>query len=901
MAGPTHSQVAGAGRQPRRSVARSSSEGGSPLPREQLRSVLLVDPAPVTLVCAPAGAGKSTLLASLAADPSAAPDRGAEAAAPPAAHTVVVPLQDREDSAEGLWAAVLAALRGSGLLPDDDPLHELQAPTGDPGSGFLGDLTAAIERLDHPLRLILDDVHVLTDPAALQSLDELLLRPAHNLLLVLSTRHEPALALGRLRLTGRLRELRAAELALSEEEVAALLATDGVRISPQQVHRLHTRTEGWAAGVRIATLGLMDHPDPDRFLAAFDGTEEALAAYLAVEVFGRQPADTQEFLVRTSVCSPLPVALAALLSGRDDAGAVLAGLTRRQVLTASVAGAGDIYRYHPVLRTFLQRELAARDPEEVAALDAIAAAWYRATGDPLHALTHLRRAGDTTGIDELLRAEGFGLLLAGADQRFGRALDGLVEDQPQTDTIRLLRELVGLERRGVEPQDPAPSTAPAATTPTAAEPDRAPDDPWLHTVTEVTRLRRHILLGAADPAVDALAARLAEATGPADLRLYVDLQRGRWGLQMEAAEWAVPLMEQVARRARSAGHDGLAMAALSNLGVAELMAGQLHGARRFAEESLAIGGQRGWWREPRALAAHLVLAWLGYLQADRALAARHIEVAGAGAGPATDQRLLRSLQGCSVLIGLDAGEETATPLDRYLMTVSDGSLEEMSTAFHAHAGPLLVAAALRVGRPSTAAGLHARFCPPTTNPAEHRLQLAMLACAAGEVDRARELLTPLATGALPGRSHATRVIALLRSADLHLRRGAQLRAHDDLMTALALAEPTRLLRPFIDATERVQELLRRDMDRTGHLAGLAGEIVAGLRTPAGRDRTPLPLTPAEAGLLQELPSLLTIAEIATARGVSVNTVKTHLRTVYRKLEVNSRREAVEVARRRGLV
>ncbi len=121
-----------------------------------------------------------------------------------------------------------------------------------------------------------------------------------------------------------------------------------------------------------------------------------------------------------------------------------------------------------------------------------------------------------------------------------------------------------------------------------------------------------------------------------------------------------------------------------------------------------------------------------------------------------------------------------------------------------------------------------------------------------------------------------------------------------LLQALAIAAPTQLLRPFVDASPAVQELLRSDLDRLARADGLAARVVRFLGSADDTGEVPT-LTPAEARVLRELPSLLTALEIATAQGVSVNTVKTHLRALYRKLDVSGRREAIEVARRHGLL
>ncbi|TVP62528.1 MAG: LuxR family transcriptional regulator [Nitriliruptor sp.] len=365
-------------------------------------------------------------------------------------------------------------------------------------------------------------------------------------------------------------------------------------------------------------------------------------------------------------------------------------------------------------------------------------------------------------------------------------------------------------------------------------------------------------------------------------------------------ERSTPLLEDVGHRAEVLGRDALTLACASHLSVARLMSGALPGARQQAERALEVAARRGWWRTEKAMPAHLVLAWTGYLQADRELAGRHAGVAGTTTGAATDPRLLQSLDSCSVLIGLEAGPEPHRLLTRYLAGLREEVLAQMTPTSHAHAGPLLVQAALRIGGASAAAEVARSHTRPREAPAEQLLQQALLRHAHGDPAGALAALAPILDGEAKHPVQVTLATAQLLSADLYLQRGAELRAHQALREALSIAGPTELLRPFVDASSAVQELLRDDLDRLARTEGFAARVI----TRFGRADHPgaIPtLTPAEARVLRELPSRLTVLEIATPKGVSANTVKTQLHALYRKLGVSGRREAVEVARRHGLL
>ncbi|TVP62527.1 MAG: hypothetical protein EA340_15475 [Nitriliruptor sp.] len=356
-----------------------------------------------------------------------------------------------------MWSTILAALRNADPAPDRSSLPDLRAPSDVVDAGFLDDLAATVEQHDGDVRLILDDLHVLQDRAALQSLDE----------------------------------LRRDDLAFDGSEVAALLHAEGIEVDPAGAALLRDRTEGWTAGIRLAALLLRSHPAPGRCTAEFDGTTAAVESYLDSEGLRRQPEDVRGFLLRTSICSELPVELAAQLSGRSDAGAVLEQLARRQTFTERVVGSREVYRYHPILRSFLAAVLHDADPSQEVALHRLAAGWYRDADEPLHALEHLVRAGADTELIELLRAEGLGLVLDGQEVLLDRLLARLPADLADRDEIRLLRHFAALERRATTP-DTAP--APADLERLVTSPDR-----WVATTAAAAARREQLLGDAVEP------------------------------------------------------------------------------------------------------------------------------------------------------------------------------------------------------------------------------------------------------------------------------------------------------------------------------------------------------------------------------------------------------------------
>ncbi|HEU5386882.1 MAG TPA: LuxR C-terminal-related transcriptional regulator [Streptosporangiaceae bacterium] len=840
---------------------------------------------PLTSVTGPPGAGKTMAVAAWAASTSYP------------CTLAWISIDDYDNRPRVFWSYVVAALRRAGVA----------VPRVVPGPGrvtvdhaFLVRLAAVLAVQDPPVVLVLDDLHLLTEPVILEGLAYVLRNAGPGLHLMVVSRADPLLPLHRYRLAGQLAEIRAGDLAFSVREGGLLLAHHGVTLSVPALERVTARTEGWAAGMRLAALSLQGHSDPEQFAKELETGDSALTAYLIDEVLNVQAPAVRDMLLRTSILDNVSPDLAAELTG-DRAGAdALPALARADAFVRPL-GQGW-YRYHSLLAAVLRLKLRVECGAQVPDLYRRAARWCQRHGRLGDAVRYAAQSGDwrlAAGIvvDEFAVSQ---LIELRGHHPLAEAFRGLPRDEEWTQPQPLLVMAAIALCRGAHEAAAVPLT-------TAED-----------------------LLGRRAPG-EQTAARLAAAL----IRLALARRTGDFEMAVTASRRAEDLMTGLPAEVL-ARHPEISAQVLAGCGVIEVWAGRLDAAaERFASAAASATRQTAYERADclgylalvealrgrlsRAVerageaadamstdgddlsehvvpAANVALAWVCLLQGDTQEAHAQLKLAEAALRSCPDK--LVSALACVVAAQRRlAGGQAAPATDMIRQAGRDwspsppGWLELMLIVLESRAqetagdAPAAVATAQRAGQgPGAAAALaHAWL-------------------AAGDQQAARRALSPVG-------AESRQLEVALAEARLSYTAGDGIRGRRCLERALRLAKPEQVRLPFVLERAWLRQVLRRDPDLVQPYRELLGPSVI---TPGTAPPTMLPAAPAaplvverlsarEREVLTHASGMLSTAEIAAEMFLSVNTVKTHLRSIYRKLSATHRSEAVRRARQLELI
>jgi LuxR family maltose regulon positive regulatory protein len=862
-----------------------------PVPRPRLLRLLEAGTrGPLTVLAAPPGTGKTVLLASWIT--------GGHPPGPVAWVTV----DHGDHDPTRFWAHVVAALRASGVVPPDGPLAGLGPPPPDAVEGFLVAMVNGLAELPEPVVLVLDDLHEATGPAVTAGLRFLLRHAPPQLRLVLATRADPPLPLHRPLLAGQLTEVRAADLAFTPAEAGELLAGLGVDLPAAELETLWTRTEGWVAGLRLAALSLRDHPDPGRFVAEFAGDDHAVGGYLVEEVLARQPSEVQEFLLRTCVTDRLCGGLADALTDRRDGERMLALLEHDHAFTTGLGAGRSWYRYHPLFAELLRAELHHRWPEDVAGLHRRAAAWLAGDGLVEEAVDHALAGRDPDAAAGLLAAHGLAMLLDGRAETLRRLLGRLPVRKVRAD--RELAVVAGATRFALGQLEEADAWL-----------ELADADSASGSLAGLLLARLH---GDVDGVVEAGRRLLAPPpeAGPGDEVAETDRQALVLSMVGAAELWGARLddaaahLEEAGALAGDGGREYLALHATGHLALLEALRGRLARADRLGREAAGLAGRRGWSASAPGAGGVLALAWVAFCRDDLAGASTAVERARQAARAGSDRpaALAAALAAARLAAGGNR-EDAADGLARLRATLADLAGWRLPRLLAGAARPAEARLLLAAGDEAGAAGL-LEGGDAGARPLEERVLLARLRLAQGDPAAAAAALAPRGGGQGPAPQPATAIEAWLLDAVAQRRLADHTAAATSLERALALAAPEGYLRLFVEGGAPVRALLADHLHHgTAHrqlAEALLERLLSQTTSPAAADgELPAPmvesLSEREHVVLRYLPSMLSAGEIAAELYVSVNTVKTHIKSIYRKLDANRRWDAVRRARQLHLL
>ncbi len=831
---------------------------------------------PLTVVAAAPGSGKSALLAEWArglTDPLA---------------WLSCDVVDADPT--WFWRDLCVAIRqawGGAVLADAE-LVEANEPRE-----LAIEVANGLTHSGQPGTIVIDDFHLAApEPAAMLAFIDAL---PSSVRLVLGGRDDPSFPLGRLRVQGRLLELRQADLRFTTEEIRLVLADLGVELAPVDLSRLEELTEGWAAGVYLAGLSLRDGPEPQGMLRRLVDTDRSLVDFLMNEVIELQPVELRDFLMVTAQLESFDAALCDTVTGRSDSGGMLNRIRAANLFLVGLDRDGAWYRYHHLFGEFLRARLRVVAPGRVPLIHRVAADAYTERGDLVSAVRHSMAAGDTEatlarlathmatasslGDQNVIGAAARTWLAEYGAAHLERAPHGILECVRRARTRPAPATLPCSGCSGWKPENPSStrragfsSTAPGVSTSSTRA---TPLAPWRGPARPKRSLRDHVVDSMWVPS---LAMVLVQA------QLWLDDLDGA-AMTIDALG-SNPSQPAVLTEVRRPGYASQA----------EILRGDLVAAERLAIHAETAADQ-------------LELPATAFGRAEPALTMAEVALERNQLDVAQDrvEQLMRIVDhGRRPLVG--AGREPA-------LRAVGGRPGRPHRGWGApRTGPSDPSASHPTGarshRPRRAPpGPRARRCQPAPKelwrrlPPSPRTELlaARVRLASGDHPGGRQILSSITDLATVRLRIEHGILAALATAPTDLTA-----AHQFLNEALSLAEPAGYHRTLVAEGPDLWKLLeslpadRRISDYIARLLAAAHRVVPSPRASVP-DALIEPLSERELTVLRYLTSRLDGTEIANALYLSVNTVRSHVKAIYRKLGVNSRADAVRQGRSLGLI
>jgi len=852
---------------------------------------------PLTLISAPAGFGKTTLLTQWRAS-SGIP-------------VAWLSLESEDNEPVRFLSYLIAALQTLDPGIGTTALSLLHTPQPAELEPVLALLTNDLANCDvGDVALVLDDYQVITTQPLHRAMASLVEHLPPHMHLLIATRADPPLPLARLRARGQLTELRAAELRFRADEASAFLrAVMGLDLPPEAIVTLQSRTEGWITGLQLAALSLRGRTDVSEFLAAFTGSHRFVLDYLSEEVLARQDASVQAFLLHTAVLDRLSAPLCEAVTGQGGSQAMLEALEVANLFVVALDDERRWFRYHHLFAEVLRSHLLQAEPSIVRELHRRASGWYEQHGLVAEAVQHALAAPDVEWAARLIEQHGIAIALRGQVHRvldwLGRLPDALVRSHARLCLCHALMLMFTnqLEEVSVRLHD----AEQCVQTDLSADEARAIQG-W------VTGVRANLALFSGDLARCVAFARQALDLLPeTEVIIRVSARVGPAHAYLVSGDVRQEVEDQVAATAaplRATGDLFALLTSMTLLARLQVLQGRLRQAATTYEQAGHV--------VPEQELLCVLVGSAGYYFGRGDLLREWNDLDAASHSLAQGMELVRgtlTVDATVVTLGYVALARVQQARGDYrgALATLDAFAQVASLRHfvpHLLAHGLAVQAQVELARGNLASAI--RWADESglsvgddlSYPREREyLTLARVRLTQGKHDPADPFLQDalrlldrlLEDAEVKARMGSVLEMLLLRALAFHVR-GDRTDALTALERALVLAEPEGYMRLFIDEGAPMVALLRLALAR-GMMPGYVATLLsaAGSQAEAGSPRpSPLvePLTEREREVLRLLVAGASNAAMARDLVITVGTVKRHINSIYGKLGVNSRTQAV---------
>jgi LuxR family maltose regulon positive regulatory protein len=837
------------------------------------------------LVSAPAGYGKTTLVTEWL--------RGIQDAGDAAPAVSWLSLDEADSDPARFLSYLIAALQMVDPAIGQTAQAMLRSPQPPPPEPLVTSLINEIAAAPRSVVLVLDDYHLIKALPIHQQLAFLVEHQPAQMRLVIATREDPPLPLARLRARGQTLEIRQDDLRFSREECAdffkSVMALD---LSQEDIAALERRTEGWIAGLQLAALSMHGRGDLREFVRAFSGSSRYILDYLVEEVLQRQSPDAQRFLLDTSILDRFSAPLCDAVTGRADSRDVLGALEQANLFIVPLDPSREWYRYHHLFLDLLRHQLGSQAAHLKRPLHQRASQWFEDNGFQAEAVHHALAGKDWERAAALIESLSSATLARGEIA----TLIGWIRQLPD-QVLRARPRLC----HGYAWALLLSGQFDAADSLLSHAEQHAPDDP--HFLGEVASAQAFLARARGDGRRVVEASRRALSLLPeSDLT-----SRGTVALNLGLTYWhtghmteAEPALMEARHAAGESGNVYAGLTAQVFLARIQAVRGALRQAATQCREVIEAGGQI-----PSAALAHLDLCALHDEWNDLEAATRHL---------ARSVEISRRSGTAEFLVSGEMMRARLQMVQGDLSAALDTArrANEMARDFPPFTRARTAACLVRVALAQGDLDAASRWAEEVTSEADAHtfhmflgLSRARLLIAQGQKEAAAAELQACFEKAFNGGwGYALIVVRVLQSLIAEPCEAAL----EFLTDALTRAQPEGYVRAFVDAGEPMAKLLERMKDEGGRMKPYVLKLLAAFKRqdhlhPSALSPQPLtePITSRELEVLRLLAADLSAREMAEHLVVSVNTIKTQLKSIYAKLDTHSREEALEKARALKLI